>query len=232
MIPVSTDFEKISDIPLLGLSKKTLKKAAITSFPTPLTKEATLLSDEEKIAKIEQRFREILQILGLDLENDSIAHTSYRVAKMYVKEIFSGLNLDNFPSLCFIEDQSAIDSSQLIVIKDITLTSFCEHHFVPMTGICHIGYIPNKKIIGLSKINRIAQYFCKRPQLQERLTAQIADSLKTILQTEDIAIFTRMNHFCVTMRGVNDKDSITETSLLKGRLKTDPNYRQEFFARF
>lgn len=225
------DEESPKDIPLLGLSPKVLKKAATTAYPTPIASTHQKLTDEEKIAIIEKHFRKILETIGLDLENDSIAHTSYRMAKMYVKEIFSGLDLEKFPSLCFIEDSIARESSQMIIVKDVTLNSYCEHHFVPMNGIAHIAYIPNKKILGLSKINRIASYFCKRPQLQERLTAQIADSLHTVLSSDDIAVFTKMKHHCVSMRGITDEGSTTETYVLKGRFKRDRFYRQEFFSK-
>ena len=229
--PATVDEQEPVDIPLLGLSPRVIKKAATTSYPSPIIPKEKQLSDEEKIAKIEKYFRQILETLGLDLENDSIAHTSYRIAKMYVKESFSGLDLTKFPSLCFIEDSIAREASQVIVIKDVTLSSYCEHHFVPMNGIAHIAYIPNKKIIGLSKINRIASYFCKRPQLQERLTAQIADSLHTVLASDDIAVFTKMKHHCVSMRGIGDQASYTETYVLKGRFKKDRFYRQEFFSK-
>jgi len=223
--------EENTDIPLLGLSPKVLKKAALTNYPNPISKTLHSLTDEEKIAKVEKHLREVLEILGLNLEDDSIAHTSYRIAKMYVKEIFSGLNPDNFPSLCFIEDSSVRDSDQMIVIKNISMKSTCEHHFVPMVGHCHVAYIPNKKVIGLSKINRIVRFHCQKPQIQERLTAQIVDTLKTVLDTQDVAVFVKLKHFCVTMRGVEDEQSTTETTLFKGRIKTEPNFRQEFLLK-
>lgn len=223
--------EEQTDISLLGLSPKIIKKAALTSYPTPISKTIHSLSNEEKIAKIEQHFREVLKILGLNLENDSIAHTSYRMAKMYVKEIFAGLDPNNFPALCFIEDSCVRDADQLIFIKNIDVKSYCEHHFVPIIGRCHVAYIPNRKVIGLSKINRIVKFHCQKPQLQERLTAQIVDSLQTVLDTEDVAIFMSLKHFCVTMRGIEDKESITETSLLKGKIKKDLNFRQEFLMK-
>lgn len=229
-IPQETKEEK-TDISLLGLSPKMIKKAALTSFPNPISKTIHAYSDDEKIIIIEQHFREVLKTLGLNLEDDSIAHTSYRMAKMYVKEIFSGLNPDNFPALCFIEDSSIRDSEQLIFIKNIDVKSYCEHHFVPIIGHCHVAYIPNRKVIGLSKINRIVRFHCQKPQLQERLTAQISDSLKTVLDTEDVGVFMSLKHFCVTMRGIQDKESITETSLLKGKIKKDQNYRQEFLMK-
>lgn len=223
--------EENIDIPLLGLSPKILKKAALTQYPNPISKTIHSLSDEEKIAKIEKNLREVLETLGLNLEDDSIAHTSYRIAKMYVKEIFSGLNPENFPSLCFIEDSSVRDSDQMILIKDISMKSTCEHHFVPMIGQCHVAYFPNKKVIGLSKINRIVRFHCQKPQIQERLTAQIVDSIQTILNTDDVAVFVKLKHFCVTMRGVEDEGSSTETTLLKGKFKKDASFRQEFLSK-
>lgn len=199
---------------------------SVTSHPSP-TKE-NHLTDEEKMSIIEEKFHEILETLGLDLEDESIAKTPYRMAKMYVQEIFSGLKNENFPSLCFINEKPYA-TSRLILVKDISLNSFCEHHLVPMTGVAHIAYIPNGKVIGLSKINRIAQYFCKRPQLQERLSAQIIDSLSTVLEIQDIAIFTELKHFCVTIRGVSDTSSVTYTHILKGKFEKDP-LRNEFLT--
>lgn len=203
---------------------------AITSFPTPTSDKAPDLSDEEKIAQIEQKFTEILEILGLDLENESLKATPYRIAKMYVKEIFSGLQLKEFPRLLFTDFTPPDKSDSLIFVKNVALNSYCEHHLVPMIGYAHIAYLPEQKIIGLSKINRIAEYFSKRPQLQERLTAQIADSLSLVLESPHVAVYTEMRHFCVQTRGVSDKTSLTNNHFLMGKFKTDPHLRKEFLS--
>jgi GTP cyclohydrolase IA len=202
---------------------------AVTSFPTPLKKTPSSLSDKEKMAQIEEKFRDILDILGLDLENDSIKETPARVAKMYVKEIFSGLDLNAYPKLSFA-DFTPPEHSSYILVKNITVQSYCEHHFVPMIGKAHIAYLPKNKIIGLSKMNRIADYFSRRPQLQERLTAQIAESLSSALETEDVAVYTIMRHFCVHMRGVSDKNALTHSHFLLGKFREDTPMRREFLS--
>lgn len=206
-----------------------LRRAAETAFPTP-TKE-THLSEDEKIDLLEKKFSEILEILGLDLKNNSLKKTPHRIAKMYVKELFSGLDLKKFPKVSFVEDPCIDKDPQMILVKNVSLKSFCEHHFVPMIGTAKIAYIPkNGKIIGLSKINRIADHFCKRPQLQERLTAQIADSLSIVLDTEDIAVYTHLKHYCVTFRGIQDHESITETQVLRGKFREKP-FRGDFLSK-
>ncbi len=201
----------------------------ITSFPTPLQENTFPLSEEEKILQIEEKFREILQILGLDLQHESLKDTPGRIAKMYVKELFSGLNPSAYPKLSFA-DFSSPELSSSVFVKNISLYSHCEHHFVPMAGFAHIAYLPKNKVLGLSKINRIAQYFAKRPQLQERLTAQIAESLSLVLETEDIAVYTVMRHFCVQMRGVQDQNSITHSQFFLGRFLQDTQLRMEFLS--
>ena len=191
----------------LNLQKKLQfepNQAAMTNYPSPMV--SSPLSDEEKIALIASHFHDIMQILGLDLNHESLAQTPTRVAKMYVKEIFQGLNLNNFPDLTFIEDDSAEETTnQGLILTRVSFTSFCEHHFVPMIGNAFVGYIPKGKLIGLSKIHRIVRFFAARPQLQERLTSQIADSRSTILETEDVAVYLRAEHFCVLARGVKDE---------------------------
>jgi GTP cyclohydrolase I len=185
---------------------------------------STLTSQEKQLA-IAEKFTEILELLGLDLEDPSLQKTPQRIAKMYVQEIFSGLNSNSFPSLFFIE---APCSEQMIFVKNIPIHSMCEHHFLPMVGHAHIAYCPQKHILGLSKIHRIAQHFAKKPQLQERLTREIANSLSSILRTEDIAVCMELKHFCVLMRGVQDIDSTTRTCLLKGQFLHSK--KQEFLC--
>ncbi len=184
---------------------------------TPMRADAFDLSDGEKMAKIELLFTEIMETLGLDLTDDSLRGTPKRVAKMYVKEIFSGLNPANKPHATLFENKYKYD--QMLVEKDITFYSHCEHHFVPIYGKAHVAYISSGKVIGLSKINRIVQYFAKRPQVQERLTMQIGKELTKILKTEDVAVVVDATHLCVASRGVNDTNSMTGTAYFSGKFK-------------
>lgn len=192
--------------------------------PTPMVDNH--LSDEQKIEKIEGLLEEILQTLGLDLSDDSLSETSKRVAKMYVKEVFSGLNPDNFPKITTIDNKMNYD--QMIVVRDIRSISMCEHHLVTIDGFATVAYIPNKKVIGLSKINRIVRFFSQRPQVQERLTKQIADCLQYILGTEHVAVHISAKHYCVISRGVEDTGSLTTTCDLRGHFKTRSETRSEF----
>jgi GTP cyclohydrolase I len=191
----------------------------MTSVDTPLREDAFKLDDETKIELIEKNFRDIMNILGLDLADDSLRGTPHRVAKMYVKEIFNGLNPENKPKIALFENK--YNYKEMLVEKDITFYSNCEHHFVPIIGKAHVSYISNGKVIGLSKINRIVQYYAKRPQVQERLTVQIANELKEILQTEDVAVIIDAHHLCVSSRGVEDRSSSTVTSSYSGKFTTE-----------
>lgn len=195
--------------------------------PTPMV--ANSLSDEEKIKRIAGHFREIMVTLGLDLGDDSLTQTPERVAKMYVREIFSGLNPENFPAITSIENKLGY-INEMVTVKDISIISVCEHHFVTIDGVATISYIPKDKVIGLSKINRIARFFSRRPQVQERLTKQIADCLMQVLETDDVAVVIRAKHYCVVQRGVEDATSVTVTSDLRGAFKDDPRTRSEFLA--
>ena len=199
----------------------------LTSIDTPLHKDAFKLDDELKIELIEKNFKEIMNILGLDLRDESLKDTPGRVAKMYVKEVFSGLNPDNKPKPTLFENK--FNFSEMLVEKDITIYSYCEHHFVPITGKAHIAYFPKNHVIGLSKLNRIAQYYAKRPQVQERLTIQIASDLKETLQTDDVAVIIDADHMCVASRGVNDVNSSTVTSSYNGRFLNHET-RKEFLS--
>ena len=183
------------------------------------------LSEEDKINKISDSFKEIMLTLGLDLNDDSLKETPNRVAKMYVQELFSGLDESKMPdSSLFINDYSY---NSMLIEKDIELYSICEHHFVPIIGKAHVAYIAKDNIIGLSKINRIVRYFSRRPQVQEKLTKQIVDALKTILNIEDIACVIDAKHLCVNMRGVKDTQSSTITAVYSGKFQKD-NIKQEF----
>ena len=185
-----------------------------TAYDTPLREDAFLLTDEEKIRHISHHFRKIMETLGLDLTDDSLRGTPGRVAKMFVNEIFSGLDPKNKPVVALFENKYGF--RQMLVEKDITLYSNCEHHFVPIIGKVHIGYISSGKVIGLSKLNRIVQYYAQRPQVQERLNIQIANELKSVLETEDVAVVIEAVHLCVSSRGIRDTNSSTTTVQYSG----------------
>ena len=186
------------------------------------------LSSAQRKDKIEQHMKHILNLLALDLNDDSLADTPKRIAKMYVDEIFSGLDYTNFPKITVIENKMNMD--EMIKVQDISLTSTCEHHFVTIDGVATVAYIPRKKIIGLSKINRIVRFFSQRPQVQERLTQQVLVTLQTILETNDVAVKMDATHYCVKARGVMDATSTTSTSALGGIFKSDPASRAEFLS--
>ena len=197
-----------------------------TSLQTPLREDAFKMDDDLKVELIEKHFREIMHILGLDLTDDSLKGTPHRVAKMYVKEVFAGLNPKNKPAAKLFENKYKY--SEMLVEKYITFHSHCEHHFVPIYGKAHVAYISNGNVIGLSKINRIVQYYSKRPQVQERLTMQIGNELKEVLGTEDVAVIMDAYHMCVSSRGVNDTNSSTVTSFFSGKFEKDEQSRNEF----
>ncbi len=199
-----------------------------TSTETPLREDAFEMDDNLKIELIEKHFREIMHVLGLDLTDDSLKGTPHRVAKMYVKEVFSGLNPKNKPAAKLFENKYKYN--EMLVEKDITFHSHCEHHFVPIYGRAHVAYISNGNVIGLSKINRIVQYYSKRPQVQERLTMQIGNELKEVLGTEDVAVIMDAYHMCVSSRGVNDTNSSTVTSFYSGKFERDEQSRNEFLS--
>jgi len=181
-----------------------------TNIETPMKANAFNISDEEKKKKIAILFEEIMDVMGLDLNDDSLKGTPDRVAKMYIEEIFSGLNPKNKPKIALFDNK--YQYNQMLVEKNITFYSNCEHHFVPIIGKAHVAYISSGKVIGLSKLNRIVQYYAKRPQVQERLTIQIANELSEILDTEDIAVIIDAKHLCVSSRGIKDESSATVTS--------------------
>jgi GTP cyclohydrolase IA len=190
-----------------------------TSAETPLREDAFEMDDDLKIELIEKHFREIMNVLGLDLTDDSLKGTPARVAKMYVKEIFRGLDPKNKPDAKLFENKYKYN--QMLVEKDITFFSNCEHHFVPIYGKVHVAYISSGKVIGLSKINRVVQYFAQRPQVQERLTMQIGNELKEILDTDHVAVIVDANHMCVSSRGIKDVTSSTVTSFYSGKFNSE-----------
>ena len=186
----------------------------------------TNLDRKQKIDIIEQHMTEVLKTLGLDLTDDSLAETPKRVAKMYVNEIFWGLDYTAFPKCTTVENKMNYD--EMVVERNVNVQSNCEHHIVVIDGFATVGYIPNKRVLGLSKINRIVEYFSKRPQIQERLTEQIFHALQYILDTDNIAVVIDAQHYCVKSRGVEDAGSSTVTSKLGGCFKSDASVRTEF----
>lgn len=199
----------------------------LENHETPLRDDAFLISDEKKIDKIEKHFFHIMEILGLDMNDDSLRSTPKRVAKMFIKEIFSGLNPKNYPHLSTFENKYKYN--QMLIEKNIIVYSTCEHHFLPIVGKAHVGYISNGKVVGLSKINRIVNFYAKRPQVQERLTMQIVKSLQKILDTKNVACVIDAKHLCVNSRGIRDIDTRTITTELVGAFKKDSEIRREFF---
>lgn len=196
----------------------------MSSGDTPMRSDAFELSDDEKIAKIEEHFEQIMQTLGLDLTDDSLSGTPKRVAKMYVKEIFGGLNPAKAPTSSTFDNKYKYN--EMLVEKDITVYSTCEHHFLPIVGKAHVAYFSEGKVIGLSKMNRIVDYYAKRPQVQERLTMQIVNHLQKYLGTDDVACIIDAKHLCVNSRGIRDIQSSTVTSEFGGRFK-EPEVRKE-----
>lgn len=209
----------------LSIAAQKVKAAlAAKNLETPSCRLA--MDNSERKAKIEEHFRQIMQLMELDLTDDSLAETPHRVSKMYVDEIFAGLYYENFPKITLIENKMQVD--EMITVRDITLTSVCEHHFVTIDGKATVSYIPKDKVIGLSKINRIVEFFASRPQVQERLTQQILVALQTLLGTVNVAVSIDATHYCVKARGIKDSSSMTTTTALGGGFKTNPSTRQEF----
>jgi len=188
----------------------------------------TGMSQEQKYERIKSLMTDVVTTLGLNLADDSLEETPHRIAKMYVYEVFSGLDYENFPKIAMIENKMDLD--EMVKVRDISVLSSCEHHFVTIDGIAKVAYIPNKKIIGLSKINRIVNFFSQRPQVQERLTKQILTALQTLLDTENVAVSINATHYCVKSRGVMDVNSQTETTALGGTFKDNARTRAEFLT--
>ncbi len=197
----------------------------LTNIETPLLPNAFNKSDDEKIKNIEEYFGKIMTELGIDLTDDSLSGTPYRFAKMYVKELFYGLNPKNKPKLSTFENKYGY--KKMLIEQDITINSACEHHFLPITGNAHIAYIPQSKVIGLSKINRLVDYYSHRPQVQERLSLQILKDLQNVLETEDVIVMICAKHLCVSSRGIKDQNSFT-TTIEYGGCFNDEKARSEF----
>jgi len=196
-----------------------------SSVETPMLSSAFDKTDDEKIKSIQHHFGKIMEELGLDLSDDSLSGTPYRFAKMYVKELFYGLNPKNRPKLSVFENKYGY--KKMLVEQNITIDSSCEHHFLPITGHAHIAYTPKEKVIGLSKINRLVDYYAHRPQVQERLSLQILKDLQNILDTKDVIVMICAKHLCVSSRGIKDKDSFTTTIEYGGHFENKAN-RDEF----
>ncbi|MCM4167204.1 GTP cyclohydrolase 1 [Arenibacter antarcticus] len=182
-----------------------------------LTPHVTTTSKAQKIASIAHHFKKIMETMGLDLSDPSLSETPQRVAKMYINEVFRGLDASNFPKVSFFENTYGYDN--MILVKDITFFSYCEHHFVPFFGKVSVAYYPNKSVIGLSKINRIVQFIASKPQVQEKFTVAVGKVLMELLATQDIAVVAEAKHLCVASRGVNDPNSLTKTSFLSGKFR-------------
>lgn len=189
----------------------------------------TGLSRDQKYQKISALMKDVVQTLGLDLADDSLAETPHRIAKMYVDEIFSGLDYRNFPKVTQIDNKMQV--KEMIKVRDISVSSTCEHHFITIDGTATVAYIPENKVIGLSKINRIVRFFAQRPQVQERLTEQVLVALQTLLETDNVAVSIEAVHYCVKARGVMDTNSKTQTTALGGSFREDARTRSEFFSR-
>lgn len=221
-LPTSASLRGTADIrPEAELVRQALLKK---SLETPL--ERSGLSDDDKQAKIQEHFTGIMRALDLDLSDDSLKDTPRRIAKMYVREIFCGLDYRQFPKITVVDNKMQVD--EMIKIRGIELFSTCEHHFVAIDGKATVAYIPKQKLIGLSKINRLVRFFAQRPQIQERLTEQVLLALQTLLETDDVAISIRAEHYCVKARGVMDATSDTTTTALGGAFKTNTDTRKEF----
>ena len=217
-------YNKVKTDPHLG--QKVHEYLVSVGVETPVTKNG--LSSKEKIDKIEGNFNQILDTLGLDRADDSLLDTPKRIAKMYVNEIFWGLDYEAFPKATVVENK--MKYNEMVIVKNISVQSNCEHHFVVIDGLACVAYVPKEKVLGLSKINRIVEYFAKRPQIQERLTEQVYHALSFILETEDVAVMIDAQHYCVKSRGVEDTGSSTITSRLGGGFKSDHKARAEFLS--
>ncbi|RXR22635.1 GTP cyclohydrolase I FolE [Flavobacterium stagni] len=198
----------------------------MTAADTPLRPDAFVKSDAEKMTVIEHHFEQIMEALGLDLTDDSLRGTPHRVAKMFVQEIFSGLHPDNKPKISVFENSYHYD--KMLVEANINFNSTCEHHFLPIIGKAHIGYVSNGKVIGLSKLNRIVDYYARRPQVQERMVMQVFNELKEVLDTDDVMVVMEAKHLCVSSRGIKDETSFTST-LQYGGIFEKKEFRDDFF---
>ena len=198
----------------------------MTSAETPMRPDAFIKTDQQKMSTIEKHFHIIMEEMGLDMTDDSLKGTPHRVAKMFIQEIFSGLNPANKPKISVFENSYHYD--KMLVEANISFNSTCEHHFLPIIGKAHIGYVSSGKVIGLSKLNRIVDYYSRRPQVQERLIMQIFNELKSVLDTEDVIVVIEAKHLCVSSRGIKDESSFTST-IQYGGIFNEKENRNDFF---
>jgi GTP cyclohydrolase IA len=217
-------YDKTKCDPVLG--KKVREYLTKVGVETPINEEALSVENKKKIDILEDAFTTIWKTVGMDLNDDSLMETPNRMAKMYINEIYFGLKEENFPKCTTVDNK--MQYNEMVVERNVNVQSNCEHHGVVIDGLATVAYVPKQKVLGLSKINRIVEYFSKRPQIQERLTEQIFHSLQFILETEDVAVMIDAKHYCVAARGVEDTGSSTVTCRLGGGFKTDPAARQEF----
>lgn len=219
-------FDKTKVDPVLG--KKVREHLIKCGVETPVNEDLLAVENKKKIDIIEEAFTTIWQTMGMDLTDDSLMETPKRMAKMYVNEIYFGLKEENFPKCTTVDNKMKYD--EMVVERNVSVQSNCEHHGVVIDGLATVAYIPKQKVLGLSKINRVVEYFSKRPQIQERLTEQVYHALQYILETDDIAVMINAQHYCVKSRGVEDTGSSTITSKLGGCFKTDDRVRAEFMS--
>lgn len=217
-------YNKTKTDPVLGQRVHNYLLAQGVETPMNITK---VIDRKDKIEIIEHHFQGIMSAMGLDLTDDSLIETPKRVAKMYVTEIFWGLDYEAFPKCTTVDNK--MHYNEMVVERNVNVQSNCEHHFVIIDGLATVAYVPKQKVLGLSKINRIVEYFSKRPQIQERLTEQVFHALCFILETDDVAVMIEAQHYCVKSRGVEDTGSSTVTSRLGGGFKSDPAVRAEFY---
>ncbi|MBM6549539.1 GTP cyclohydrolase I FolE [Marinomonas ostreistagni] len=226
MTTAMAETSKVSSIALSDEAARVRDALIKHGLETPMIDNG--FSTEEKYQRIKAAFEDVVYTLGLDLSDDSLAETPHRIAKMYVKEIFSGLDYGQFPKITVIDNKMKVD--EMVKVSDISFTSTCEHHFVTIDGLAKVAYLPKNKIIGLSKINRIVRFFSQRPQVQERQTQQILVALQTLLETDNVAVSINATHYCVKARGVMDASSSTQTTALGGLFKRSDKTRGEFLA--
>ena len=210
--------------PLSPEAQRVREALVAAGLETPMIE--TGLTRDQKYDRIKDAMTDVVTTLGLDLTDDSLSETPHRIAKMYVDELFGGLDYSSFPKMSVIDNKMGVE--EMVKVSDISVISTCEHHFVTIDGRSRVAYIPNDKIVGLSKINRIVRFFAQRPQVQERLTQQVLVSLQTLLETDDVAVRIDATHYCVKSRGVMDSNSQTQTTALGGRFKNDTTLRSEF----
>ena len=226
MIPDSIRLQKPAPVALSSEAMAVRDILIKNGLETPMIDND--LTAEEKCRRIKGLMAEVMVTLGLDLKDDSLAETPQRIARMYVYDIFSGLDYSSFPKLSLIENKMGVN--EMVKIRNIDLTGTCEHHFIMIDGVAKVAYIPDRKIIGLSKINRIVRFFAQRPQVQERLTRQILVALQALLETDDVAVNIDATHYCVKSRGVEDTNSQTSTTALGGCFKENIHTRAEFLT--